>query len=247
MQEKEPKSEKKKKITLKELYATEKGRALLFFGFYFVFFFVVILLLRTSRSATNEENKKTYDMKVTYSYQLELLKQENYHYKYLTTVGENVFLYEGDRYDQKESFTVTGNGSVMNYFRDGDLFIKQENGLWNMADNPYLLPEFYEIDKIQAILEKAKFVSKTQYENGESELKFAISSEKLQELLTGQEINLPTDTNEILLKLDSSKNVVAMEYDLTSYETNQFKIPTKAEIELTFSNFGKIKKIERPS
>lgn len=244
------KSPKQSKINWKDLFASERGKSLLFFGFYAIFFFVVIILVRTSHSTSSHvsNKEKQYKIEVSYEYKLDQLENKNYHYKYLTTIDSSVVLYEGNRTNSKELFSVTTSGTTMNYFRDGDLFIKQEGMNWLVADTPYAMGEFYDIENISRILSEAQFISKTEYKDGSRELKFSITTSKLVKLLTNQMTNTEEDYNEIIIKIDSDKNVYGVEYDLTNYCTYSYqrKEPMKAILELSYSEFGKIKEIEKP-
>lgn len=246
MKEKKKKSKNKVLETIKMLSSSERGRAFLFFGFYIVFFFVVILLVRASHNAPVREPQ--IKKEVTYSYRLENLEKKNYHYKYLSTIGEDVFLYEGDRLENKELFQVTTAGNVDHYYRDGELFIKNENNTWIVSDTPYLLQDFYEVENIKKILEEAEFIAKTEYKNKNLELKFSISTKALIKCLMKERnpSTLEEGTNEIVLTLDGEKNVKRIEYDLTEFYQTVYQLPKKVFLELTYSNEGLIKEIERP-
>jgi len=246
MKEKKKKSKNKVLETIKMLSGSERGRAFLFFGFYIVFFFVVILLVRASHNAPVREPQ--IKKEVTYSYRLENLEKKNYHYKYLSTIGEDVFLYEGDRLENKELFQVTTAGNVDHYYRDGELFIKNENNTWIVSDTPYLLQDFYEVENIKKILEEAEFIAKTEYKNKNIELKFSISTKALIKCLMKERnpSTLEEGTNEIVLTLDGEKNVKRIEYDLTEFYQTVYQLPKKVFLELTYSNEGLIKEIERP-
>ena len=63
MNKKKTKKNSNRQINWKNLFATEKGRALLFFGFYAIFFFVVIILIRTSH---NNMPKKEKEYKISF-------------------------------------------------------------------------------------------------------------------------------------------------------------------------------------
>lgn len=244
----EKKKKRKNKVieAIKNLSSTERGRAVLFFGFYLIFFFVVIVLVRTSHNAptrTNETIQKT----VSYSYNLERLEKRNYHFKYLSTIGEDIILYEGDRFQTKEFFQVMTNALVNYYYRDGELFIKQENTSWVVSDTPYVLDAFYDVDMIGQILEKAEFIAKTEYNNTKLELQFRISTKELIKLFKLQDIPIINEEqNEIVLELDQDKNIERIEYDLTNFYTTAYQVPKKVFIEMTYSNFGKVKEIEKP-
>lgn len=245
MAKKEKKAKKAKGI-IKELYSTEKGRSLLFFGFYIIFFIVVAILMRSMHDVTSTSNhKKELKTEVTYRYQLEKLQAANYHYKYLSTIGEAISLFEGDRNASKELFTMTSNGITSKYFRDGELFIKEEEGIWIASNTPYLLEDFYEVDQIEEILNQASFISKTEYERGGSSLNFKISNAKLIKIIEKKEV-VETEQNEIILTLDKEKNIEKIEYNLTAYGTYLTKKVTPVKIEITYSNFGEIKEIEKP-
>ncbi len=247
---KEVKNKKKSKVReyLSLLWSTEKGRAFLFFSFYALFFIFVIAFVRTSHSSltTSKENEKETPKELPYSYQLSLLEKENYHYRYLVTMGEDVSLYEGDKMGKKELFTVTHLALSTSYYRDGDLFVKNSNHLWTVADNPYLFHEFYSISTIDEILKKAKFSSRTEYSNGEYELKFTISTKLLYQVLTGEDIIDGDAFNEIILLLDQNYNVVSIRYDLTNYYTYLQKVPQKLLLELSYFQFGEISEIVKP-
>lgn len=242
---KKEKKDKKSKGIIKELYNTEKGRSLLFFGFYIVFFVAIAILMRSMHEVASTNNNKELKTEVTYRYHLEKMKEENYHYKYLSTLGDSISLFEGDRNASKELFTMTTNGMISKYFRDGELFITEKEGSWIACDSPYLLEKFYEVDTIEDILDQATFISKTEYERGGSSLAFKISNKKLIKIIEKKE-TLEEEQNEIIVILDKNKNIEKIEYNLTAYGTYLAKVITPVKIEITYSNFGEIKEIEKP-
>jgi len=241
---KQKKTSKAKEI-IKILYQSEKGRALLFFGFYLLFFVLVGIMLRTTHQMVPEEKKEPIE-KVDYTYKLDQLEKKNYHYQYLVTFGEDVYFYEGDCNHSKELFTVTSKDKKEIYFRDGAIFIKAEDSNWIVAEDPYILSGVYDITVLKQILAEAKFLSKTEYDSGKSEVKFSISSTNLHKILTSQTVDTLEDKNEIILYLDKNKNIEKLEYNLTSYVTALNQMPKNTIIEISYSNFGGVKEIEKP-
>lgn len=249
---KDTKNKKKSKFLefFSVLWSSERGRALLFFCFYALFFIFVASFVRTSHHVASSFPKDEYNQSKqkdnSYSYHFTLIEKENYHFRYLVTVGEDVSLYEGDRLDKKELFTTSHNFLVTSYYRDGDLFVKKQNDLWISSDNPYLFSEFYSVSTIQKVLKQASLSSRTEYSSGEYELKFTISTKLLLKVLTGEDIMLSDDLNEVVLLLDHTQNVVSVRYDLTNYYTYIQKIPQKLHLEFQYSKFGDILEIAKP-
>ncbi len=244
MKEKPEKEEKSSKY--REFFQTERGKAVLFFAFYVIFFIVIAILFRTSRPDSHLKTEKEQLLnEVNYQYKLDLLENENYHYKYLITIGTNISLYEGDHLKNQEMFQMIGKDASKRYFREGSLFVEEVNGQWIQTENPYQLKEFYDVEKIKTLLEKATFVSKTEYQNGKNELKFSLTTEEIKNIFKENFIGNSSE-NEIIVRLDENKNIVGLLYNIENYYLQKEKVDTDVHIEITYTNFGKIKEIEGP-
>lgn len=233
---------KKKKIDYKqiiEFLKTPKGKATAFFGFYFVFFLVLAILFRTHSSLDTEYDIST---KKELPFSISKIKSGNYHYKYTNLYDNNSDNYEGDKNGTKELFKAND----IEYFKDGDIYFTNNSNVWVKTDNPYRIEPFILINNIEKIAEKAKFISKTEYESGMNVYTYQISTTSLLKIIDKEKVDLDDPVNEIVFKTNENNEVNDIKYDLTSYYKYKNVSTKNNTIELEYSNFGKVKDIKQP-
>jgi hypothetical protein len=81
--------------TIKELRKTEKGKAILFFGFYFFFFLFIAIVARINpRYSTQDDvNNNKFNNNLSFS----LIEQANYNFNYNVNVDGVIYNYIGNR------------------------------------------------------------------------------------------------------------------------------------------------------
>lgn len=229
---------------LKELYASPKGKAIIFFSFYFFFFLILSLVGHFGSRGTVGENR--YDKKQQYQFSFDLLDKENYHFFYQISKDAELLSYEGDKNKEKELFTSSILGVNETYYRESNTYLKNTNPLWIKVESPYQFSSFFELSTVREMLEKASYISKTDYESGKQVYRFAISTSTMISLFEGIETDIADDTNEMILSTDENKNVNEISYTLNSYGKYKKLVTNRLQITLRFSSFGEIQEISNP-
>lgn len=234
------KNTKNKKINWKEVYAflkTPRGKAFAFFGFYLIFFIAIMIMARVGgssnlTSSSYQQNTLSYDFSTT------SIENSNYHFKYEYNLDQNSFVYEGDKYGYRELFVFGGD----KYYRSGDNYLKDTDGIWIKIDNPYVLPDFLDINIISNILKEATYISKTDYDSGVQLFNFQVSTNTLVKVLENVDIDIDDLPNEIVLSTDTKGNVNNIKFNLDSY-CKYKQISSLGNITLSYSKFGEIEEI----
>ena len=243
------KKEKKKneKIEfLKEVYKNPRGRAILFFSFYFVFFFVLILLLRSNQANNNKQNTNIDSSnKIQTSYNLKKLEEGNYRFTRKETRGDFITTFVGNHNQDKSSVIMTKGNEVKNFFFYRDMVLEKTSSNYIVGTNPYLYPNLQEYNTIEEILERATLKSKTTYEQGEDCYRYEITTTTLTSILDEKEIDIsdPVNTIEVLVE---KKEITGITYYLNSYHAYRMNEMVPVTIEIKYSDYGQVEKLEVP-
>lgn len=245
------KEEKKKKgrfAKIKEIVKDIKNnpqkKGILFLGIYFIFFLLVIMSLRTSNTINQEKSKEKISSNFEYS--LKNIKNNNYSFKYTEVLDNNLVMYSGDQLFGNSRFNKTYNNIVEQYYDSNGIFLKKELNGWMKVNNPYIFKELRDIHKIEKILKRATFISKTEYKEQTKTYNYQISTTTLVDLIDNQKVDLDDNINTIVLTTNSENEVVKIEFNLTPY-TNYKQLSTVlGTVQVEYTNFGKIEKIEEP-
>ncbi len=237
-----------KKINFKKIFEyikNPKNRPVLFFGFYFVFFVVLAILFRTSPSPkdTSQATDKNIPKSEHY-YNLGKIEDANYHFKYEYNINNIVTSFEGDKNGVRQLFTRTVGGVSNNFYGYRNLYMMFDNNTWQKCDNPYVLVELMDTSVIREILEKATFVSKTEFQNKRYSYNYNISTETLESIINNNSIELSDNLNEVTINMDDKHYVEKIEYNLDSFYKYKDPSSTGFRLSLEFSDFGNIKEIE---
>lgn len=219
------------------LLKTPKGKSILFFGIYFIFFVVIICLARGQRGEVIGTN---YEPGLPYSFNMTLLREGNYHFKYTYQLDQTMTSYEGDRNGDRQLFS----DGVTPYFANQNNYLKQVDGLWVKTEVPYQMSKFLDVDTISNLIKAATYISKTQYEDGRVVVNFQITTNTLVKQLEGVNIDLDSIVNEIIVSTDTEKKVTQVKYLLTDYGQYKQLVTSGAILTLDYSNFGGVAEIE---
>lgn len=216
---------------------TPRGKAILFFGGYLVFFIILILLARGTRGEVIGTN---YEPGLPYSFNMTLLKEGNYHFRYTYQLDQSTVTYEGDRNGDRQLFT----DGTKSFFAHGKNYLEQVDGLWIKTETPYVLSQFLDIDTAASLLASATYVSKTQYDDGRTVINFQITTNTLVKKIEGLDIDLDSLVNEIVVSTDAQHKVTQIKYQLTDYCQYKQLATNQATLTLDYSNFGEVLEIE---
>ncbi len=236
------KDEKKREVTkLKELLKTPKGRALVFFGCYFFFFLFIAIMARvggTGGRLTGDDYKTGSSLQFNFS----SVENNNYKYTFEVKIDNQVTSYIGEKNNKSELFTV---GDIKYYGNNGVYFINT-NGLWVNTKNPYLFSDFMKADTIKELIEKATYLSKTEYESGKKVYNLTISSATINMILVNEDLDVEEVPNEINLSVDEDGYVDSVKYTLDSWCVARGVCTTGMQISLKYDSYGKIDEITSP-
>lgn len=217
-----------------------RTRAFIFFGFYFVFFVVLFIILGNSQ---NEPQVDPVD-EIDIEYQFDLINEENYHFVYQVKEDEKTIVYEGDKNLEKELFTVKDDSNIKEYFNNDNMFLVK-NELWELGENPYSYPIFFDVKEINRLVKNSTLISKTEFSNNDRLYQYEISTTTLLSLLEEQEVDLMDEPNKIHLYVNEGE-VYKIELDLTPYISYQKGKPHSLQITLEYTNFGEIQELDIP-
>ena len=252
MKEQEPKKKKNNTLeTIKELWKTPRGKAILFFVFYIIFFFGAVVLIRTnnaentSQTLTEGTNETTQTIRSTYK--LDKIEAGNYHFVREENRNGIVTTFVGDTANNRSQVMMTQGTAYKNYFLYSDIVLEQENGVYKVGINPYLYPNITTYSSIRAILSQATLKSKTEYEGANTIYQYEITTTTLAYILDQQEIDLDDPVNTIEVEVDEENEVVGITYGLNSYHAYKTNgLENALTISIKYSDFGEIAELEIP-
>ena len=235
-----------KKVNFKKIYEyvkDPKNKPVLFFGFYFFFFLVLAILFIISPHNKNVETTRKTPKEEHY-YNLGKIEDANYHFKYTYNINNNITSFEGDRNGVRQLFTRTYGDTFNNFYGYRNLFMMENNHVWEKCDNPYVLSELFDVSVIREILEKATFMSKTEFQNKRYSYNYNISTTTLEKIINNNSIDLDDVPNEVTITMDDDYYVYKIEYNLSSFYKYKDPSSNGFSLKLEFSDFGNIKEIE---
>ena len=115
-----------------------------------------------------------------------------------------------------------------------------------MTSELYHFNNITEDNNISRILKKATLISKTEYETGNILYNYEITTNTINKIVNGKEIDIADIPNKIALETNEEDEVIKITYDLSSYATYINNISTTITIAIDYSNFNEIKDIEIP-
>ena len=245
MKEEKKKEENKYIKFIKDLYQSKRGRAILFFIFYFIFFFVLISLIRTNYSSNRNVNPNN-DNSVSTEYKLDGIKNGNYHFTREENINGVITNFTGDKADNKTEGVMTLNNTFTNYFIYDNINLIKTTDKYEVTTDLYHFNNITADYNIENILKRSTLISKTEYETGNTLYNYEITSNTIDSILNGTNIDIADIPNSIILESNEDDEVVKITYNLSSYATYINNAPTTISIIITYSNFGEIENIEVP-
>lgn len=228
---------------IKELRKTDKGKAILFFGFYFIFFLALIVIIKVSKGMTVVNNN--YEEGNKYSFTTTSILANNYHFNYVINIDNRTITYDGDRNNDKELFTLTEGNNSTTYYVDGETFYQKNNATYTKAESPLMFSYFLDNNNIATILKSLTYISKTSYDSGKEQDNFQVSTTTLVKLVSSLDIDISDVSNEASFITDENKNLIEINYNLSSYAKYEQLADNNCRIIIKYSNFGNVKEISK--
>ena len=245
MKEKKPKQENKYIKFIKDLSKSKRGRAILFFVFYFIFFFVLISLIRSNYN-TNRETTDNNTNNVSTEYKLDGIINGNYHFVREENINGIVSNFTGDKADNRIEGIMTRDNTFYNYFIYDNINLIKISDKYEVTTDLYQFNNITDDNNISKFLKRATLISKTEYETGNISYNYEITTNTIDEILNGTNIDIDDIPNSITLETNEDDEVVKIIYNLSSYSSYINGVPSNSSITITYSDFGEIEPLEIP-
>ena len=234
---------KNNEFNFKELISTPRGRAILFFGAYLIFFMAIAIFARAGGASNGLSSNKKYETGSPLQFSLEAIEQNNYKFNYSVEVDGVVSTMTGIKDGFRESSTCT----LLNeyYMENGNYFINS-NGIWVKTSSPYADKFFHNVENISNLIERASYISKTEYESGKDVYTFNISSATISKLFNGNDLDIEEVPNEIIIGVNEDNYVNEVKFVLDSYCKAVGTCTSSMKVTLKYEMFGEIEEIVSP-
>ena len=240
---KKEKKQNKYLEVIKNLWKSPRGKAIVFFLLYFIFFFVLIVFIRGGY----EENptSPTTDSLNT-EYKITGITNGNYHFTREEVINGITTTFTGDKNNNKTNGLMATGTTFSNYFIYDNINLIQIGEDYEVAESLYHFNNLTDDQAISKILKNATLISKTEYEIGTTFYNYQISTNTLDQLSNNTNIDIADIPNNITLETNEDNEVVKITYDLSSYATYIYQVPSTVNITISYSNFGEIGEIAIP-
>ena len=141
---------------------------------------------------------------------------------------------------------MTLNNTFTNYFIYDNINLIKTTDKYEVTTDLYHFNNITADYNIENILKRSTLISKTEYETGNTLYNYEITSNTIDSILNGTNIDIADIPNSIILESNEDDEVVKITYNLSSYATYINNAPTTISIIITYSNFGEIENIEVP-
>lgn len=223
-----------------EFVRTPKGKAVIFFGVYFIFFIILAMVAHIGGQGAVIGST---DLNLgEFLYDLSSIKEGNYNFSYQFSSDQVITTYYGKHYDNRALFS----DGIISYYQQGNMFMREQDGIWIKSDAPYLLSSLTDPFIIDNLIKLSTYVSKTELATGEETINLQISTTTLVKQLDGLEVDLDDPVNSIELKKNEAGKVVGIKYNLDSYAKYKGLVSNEFRLVLSYSNFGDIKEFREP-
>lgn len=228
MKNNEKNQENDKKFNIKELYTNRQYRSIIILIFYIILFSVLIIGLRTNKTAVNKNNDTD---KVSSVQGFELINKRNFNYKYTIKADNEIFIYEGMKYRNREYFVLIKDEESKEYYIvDNEIYIKSDNNKYMKTFNkPIILFDFLNIKTVQELVSRAVLIN-------ENSNKYEITNQTLYDILDNDNIKVDDGDNTIELYYRNSY-ITKINFDMSEYSKMLGDKYNNVNIELEYFDF----------
>ena len=218
-------------------------KRMIFFVFYVVFFIFVVILLRSSLKSDNVSSVNRNNSGYQKSFNLNLLKKNNYHFNYKVEKNNEVIIFDGDRLGDKNLFVMSGDNSFYYYLENDLCYLRDNNSLlWNRAINPMEFYKFTLYDNLHKLLVHGSYISKTTYLSGEEDdYNYEISTASVVKNIDGRESDVDGEVNSVSVHVLKDGEISEIVLDLTDYYKYYDNSIYDYKITLSYSKINGIK------
>lgn len=222
-----------KKFKVSELVTNRQYRAIIILVFYFFFFVILIIGARTAlnkKEVTNDETVKEQITNTTKVNGFSSIKESNFNYKYTLNIDDKIYTYEGKRYDNKDSFTLSVDKDIRNYVQVDNFSFEIKDKEKVLTDKPIYYLDFFDINILEEIIKNSIKKSDNIY---------SIDNKSLDSILKGQlGVNNKLE-NSIMLTCEDN-TITRIDINYTNYMKFTNRSINKVLLTLEYKDFGKV-------
>ena len=198
----------------------------------------MVELQSTGRGKIEREKYKT-------SYKFNNIKNENYHFVFTKEEDGIISVYEGDRYEDKMTYTLTKNNQTVKYYKDGYTTYKSDNGKYVVVNDPIDFNSFLSGQVLKNLIGGSKCYSRTEYaDNDDVTYNYYLSTVTIATFIDSETNDIDDMPNEVYATINDSNELYKIELVLDNYYKYKNNKDKSYKLTLKFSKFGKIKNIE---
>lgn len=200
------KKEETKKFKFSEVFTNKQYRAIAILVFYAILFVVLIISIRMPKGngitdiISNKTKIEGY----------ELIDNNNFGYKYTVTIDDNIYYYEGKKYQEKELLNVSVGEEKREYYFEGDnVYLKENNYYTSTSIKPYVLFDFFNTDIIDSLISRSVKSSEDNY-------KYILDNQKIHDVISSSSSRIAPGDNYIYL-IYRNDNITGISFDFSNY------------------------------
>lgn len=196
----------KGKFNIKELFTNKQYRAIAILIFYAILFTFLIIGLNAPRNLNVNESGNHISSLDGYK----LIDGKNFNYKYTLMVDEEIYYYEGKKYDNKELVTVTKDGMIEEYyFENKSIYIKRDNGYVLIEKKPYMLFDFFNTDILDEIILRSLVEDKENHQ-------YKVTNQEIHNVI-GEGIKKYDNGYNYISLIYRNENITGITFDFSNY------------------------------
>lgn len=219
-------------------------KQIFFFAFYIVFFIFIVILFRGINNGSNKQNTR-FNSGYNYSFNLNDINKNNYHFVYKKMLNNTTTIYEGERYNNTLEFIMSGEFSNKYYANNSTYYLKNPNTLeYEPTTNPLDFNNLITGTSLTKLFSSATYKSFVEYlDSSAKDYNYEISTSSLLRIFNNEETDLDDKTNMIIAKVDENGKLYEIDMDMTNYFKYFDQNITNYKLSLSYSKFGTIEKI----
>lgn len=222
---------KKGKFNIKDLFTNKQYRAIAILIFYGILFVVIIIGMRAPRNFNVDESGNHMSSLDGYK----LIDGKNFSYKYTVTLDDEVYYYEGKKYNDKELLTVNKDDVEEEYYFDNkNVYIKRDNNYVLTDIKPYILFDFFNTDILDEIILRGVV---------EGDHKYKVTNQEVHNVI-GEGIKVFEDSYNYIELMYRNDNITSITFDFSSYARATYEDYNTIIINLNYADFNLIDDFE---
>ncbi|MBR4262885.1 MAG: hypothetical protein IKQ35_05945 [Bacilli bacterium] len=208
-----------KKKTKKETEKEQRIKNYVVGAIYLLIIIFMIVIVRINDSKIQENPVKEDN-----------LTKNNYYYTYKLTINDDTYIYEGKKFNDKESFRVTKDKEENDYYIYKDIALIKKDNDYVLTKKPYFYIDYFNINEIN------KIINMSEYDKKDKIYKLSTTNFALAYDIEVNDKSLNT------IKIKYKDNHISkVTIDYTNYAIARGEAARKVIVELEYKDYGKVK------